>query len=64
MTLKGFKSIADIDRLQLRPLNVLIGPNGSGKSNFIGAFSFLHEVRAGRLQNYVRSAGGADALLH
>jgi predicted ATPase len=64
VTLKGFRSIADLDRLQLRPLNVLIGPNGSGKSNFIGAFSFLHEVRAGRLQNYVRSAGGADALLH
>jgi len=64
VTIRGFKSIADLDRLQLRPLNVLIGPNGSGKSNFIGAFSFLHEVRAGRLQNYVRSAGGADALLH
>jgi predicted ATPase len=64
ITIKGFKSIADLDRLELRPLNVLIGPNGSGKSNFIGAFAFLHEIRAGRLQNYVRSAGGPDELLH
>jgi predicted ATPase len=64
VTIKGFKSIADLERLQLGALNVLIGPNGSGKSNFIGAFSFLHEVRGGRLQNYVRKAGGADALLH
>jgi predicted ATPase len=64
LTIKGFKSIADLERLPLRALNVLIGPNGSGKSNFIGAFAFLHEVRGGRLQNYVRSAGGADALLH
>jgi predicted ATPase len=64
ITIKGFKSIADVDRLKLRPLNVLIGPNGSGKSNFIGAFSFLHEVRAGRLQNYVRNAGGPDELLY
>jgi predicted ATPase len=64
ITIKGFKSIADAERLELRPLNVLIGPNGSGKSNFIGAFSFLHEVRAGRLQNYVLSAGGPDEVLH
>jgi len=64
ITIKGFKSIADVERLKLRPLNVLIGPNGSGKSNFIGAFSFLHEVRAGRLQNYVRNAGGPDELLY
>ncbi len=39
ITIKGFKSIRSIERLQLRPINVLIGPNGSGKSNFIGAFS-------------------------
>jgi predicted ATPase len=64
VTIKGFKSIAGLDRFPLRALNVLIGPNGSGKSNFIGAFAFLHEVREGRLQNYVRTAGGADALLH
>ena len=64
ITIKGFKSIASIEKLELRPINVLIGPNGSGKSNFIGAFAFLHAIREGRLQSYVRKAGGAEQLLH
>jgi len=63
ITIKGFKSIALID-VDLRPINVVIGPNGSGKSNFIGAFSFLHALREGRLQEHVVRSGGADALLY
>ncbi len=64
ITVKGFKSIASIEKLPLRPINVVIGPNGSGKSNFIGVFEFLHEIRAGRLRDYVKVAGGADRVLH
>ena len=64
ITVKGFKSVDLIDRLEIRPINVLIGPNGAGKSNFIGAFSFLNAVRDGNLRNYVMRAGGADKILH
>ena len=64
ITVKGFKSIASIEKLMIGPLTVLIGPNGSGKSNFIGVFSFLNAVREGRLQEYVIKAGGADKILH
>lgn len=64
ITIKGFKSIASIERLPIRPINVLIGANGSGKSNFIGIFSFLHAVREGHLQQYVRATGGAEQILH
>lgn len=64
ITVEGFKSIGSISELQLGPMNVLIGPNGSGKSNFLGVFSFLHEIRFGRLQEYVKRAGGADRILH
>lgn len=64
ITIKGFKSISSIEKLKLEPINVLIGPNGSGKSNFIGAFSFLHAIREGRMQQYVAEAGGADRVLH
>ena len=64
ITVKGFKSIASVEKLALRPINVIIGSNGSGKSNFIGVFSFLQEIREGQLQRYVRRAGGADRLLH
>ncbi len=64
ITVKGFRSIASIEKLEFGPLTVLIGPNGSGKTNFIGVFSFLNAVREGRLQDYVLSAGGADKVLH
>lgn len=64
VSIKGFKSISQVDQLELRPINVVIGPNGSGKSNFIGVFAFLHELTAGRLQSYVAKVGGADKLLH
>lgn len=64
VTIKGFKSIKGVESLPLRPINVLIGSNGSGKSNFIGVFSFLRELREGRLQEYVRRSGGAERILH
>ena len=40
ITVKGFKSIASIEELEVGPMTVLIGPNGSGKTNFVGVFSF------------------------
>ena len=64
ITVKGFKSIASIEKLKLSAINVVIGPNGSGKSNFISVFSFLHAIREGLLQDYVIKAGGADKMLH
>ncbi len=64
ITIKGFKSIAAVEKLQLGAINVLIGANGSGKSNFIGVFAFLNAIRAGQLQEYVARAGGADRILH
>ena len=64
ISVKGFKSIASIEKLQLGAINVVIGPNGSGKSNFIGVFAFLHAIREGHLQDYVIKAGGADKVLH
>jgi predicted ATPase len=64
ITIQGFKSIASIERLALKRINVVIGPNGSGKSNFVGAFEFLHEILEDRLKYYVTVAGGAERILH
>ena len=64
ITIRGFRSIAEIDKLKLGAINVLIGPNGSGKSNFLGVFAFMRAIREGQLQDYVAKAGGADRLLH
>jgi predicted ATPase len=64
ITIQGFKSIASIEKLPLRPINILIGPNGSGKSNFIAVFKLFREIREGRLNDYVSIAGGAEKVLH
>lgn len=45
------------DRLELRPLNVLIGPNGSGKSNLVEAISLLLAAPT-HLAAPVRDGGG------
>ena len=64
VTVRGFKSITSVEKLPLRPVNVLIGSNGSGKSNFIGFFAFLHAIREEHLRDYVTEAGGAEKILH
>lgn len=63
ITIEGFRSIAGIEKLELRPINVLIGANGSGKSNFINAFSLLRSCAEDRLDNFVVRTGGADRNL-
>jgi predicted ATPase len=61
--MEGFRSIKKME-LEIRDLNILIGQNGAGKSNLIGAFKFLREVIAQRLQVYVGTNGGANRILH
>lgn len=63
ITIRGFRSIRDAKKLELRPVNIVIGANGAGKSNFIETFDFLRSIREGRLQEYVIKNGGADKLL-
>ena len=64
ITIKGFKSIASIENLELRPINLIIGANGSGKSNFIEVFSLVRAIHSGWLDEYVTKARGAQRLLH
>lgn len=64
LTVTGYKSIRELREFPLNSLNVLIGANGAGKSNFIGVFRLLGEIVDERLQLYVQTQGGPDALLH
>ena len=64
LTVTGYKSIRELRDFPLRDLNVLIGANGAGKSNFIGLFRLLGEIVDERLQLYVQTQGGPDAILH
>jgi predicted ATPase len=63
MTVRGFKSIRELEDFKLESLNVLIGANGAGKSNFISFFRMLSEMVESRLQLYVKSEDGPDAIL-
>lgn len=64
LTVRGYKSIRELNDFALTNLNVLIGANGAGKSNFISLFRLLAEMMAQRLQLYVPMQGGVDAFLH
>jgi DNA repair exonuclease SbcCD ATPase subunit len=47
LTLKGFKSFADVTSLELEPgITVVVGPNGSGKSNVVDAIGWVLGAQA------------------
>ena len=65
LSVSGYKSIKNIENLELKNLNILIGANGSGKSNFISLFRLLkNAIENPELQLYVQKQGKADSLLH
>ena len=64
ITIKGYKSIQDLEKFRLTKLNILLGANGAGKSNFISVFKLLADMYEQILQLYVQKNGGANALLH
>lgn len=66
LTIKGYKSIRNLENFELRNLNILIGPNGGGKSNFVSFFEFLLGFAEGQesFTTYVQKKGGADRLLY
>ena len=64
ISIKGYKSICELEDLELRSLNVLIGANGSGKTNLISLFTLLRQIVEENLQLYLAQSGGADTFLY
>ena len=64
LTVRGFKSIAALERFELGSLNVLIGSNGAGKSNLLDLFRIFGALASGRLRLFVAKGDGPDAMLH
>lgn len=46
LTIRNFRSIRHLDRLELGRFHVLVGPNGSGKTTFLDAIEFLRDSLA------------------
>ena len=64
LTIKGYKSIQNLENFELSNLNILLGANGAGKSNFISVFKLLANIYDQNLQFYIQKNGGVDAFLH
>jgi len=64
LTIRGFKSIRELEDFELRKLNVFVGANGAGKSNLISFFRLLQALVDERLSDYVRDSGGISDLLY
>ncbi|MFC2503964.1 MAG: AAA family ATPase, partial [Cardiobacterium sp.] len=54
LTLRGYKSIRELEDFNLHNLNILIGANGAGKSNFISFFRLVNAMYQQQLQLYVQ----------
>lgn len=63
LTIKGFKSIRNLDKFGLGSLNVLLGANGAGKSSFVSYFRMLSEMMELRLQKWATQQGSADRIV-
>jgi predicted ATPase len=63
LTIKGFKSIKNLDGLELGSLNVLLGANGAGKSSFVSYFRMLGEMMEQRLKKWTTQQGSADRIV-
>jgi len=63
MTVRGFKSIRELNNLELGDLNVIIGANGAGKSNFVQIFRMLMAMTQKNFSKFILERGGADNFL-
>ena len=63
LTIKGFKSIRELEDFELKQLNVFIGGNGAGKSNFVEIFRLLRAMVDQTFANFILTRGGADDFL-
>jgi predicted ATPase len=64
LSVKGYRSLADVRLTRVGDATVLIGPNGAGKSNLLDLLRMLSFLHRGALRRFVGEAGGATALLH
>jgi predicted ATPase len=64
ITIKGFKSIRNLEDFELRNLNILIGPNGAGKSNFVSFFELLKTAGTALWVDYIKKIGKVDRLFY
>ena len=63
LSVSGYRSLANVRRLRLQPLNVIVGPNGVGKSNLYRSLYLLHRAAEGRLARTLLEEGGMPSVV-
>jgi len=63
ISIKGFKSIRELNAFELGNLNIVIGANGAGKSNFVQVFRMLIAMTRKNFTKFILEQGGADNFL-
>jgi predicted ATPase len=63
ISIGGFRRLASVRDVELRPLTVLIGVNGVGKSSFLDTFSLLAASASGQLNQKLSDLGGLGSVL-
>jgi predicted ATPase len=64
LTIKGYKSIRNLDNFELRNINILIGPNGAGKSNFLSFFTLVRATLSENSKGEMDKLGKANRLFY
>jgi len=64
LTIRGFKSIKELDNFELKNLNVFVGANGAGKSNLLSFFKMLNMMMDDNLDSYIYKNGGISDILY
>jgi predicted ATPase len=64
LTIRGFKSIRELENFELKNLNVFVGANGAGKSNLISLFKMLNKLMDDNIASYIRDNGGISNILY
>jgi len=64
LTIKGYKSIRNLEDFELRNINILIGPNGGGKSNFLSFFELLKTMLSEDNEKELSKFGTANRVFY
>ena len=51
LSIQGFKSIKEVNDLELNDLNIIISANGAGKSNFVQIFRMIMAMTRKNFRN-------------
>ncbi|MFN0315676.1 MAG: AAA family ATPase [Burkholderiales bacterium] len=60
--IRHYKSLADVQLLDLTPVTLLVGPNAVGKSNIVDGLRFLRDIVTDGLDHAVSKRGGIGVI--